>query len=95
MQNFDRYGSVAFDGKHVTAFCEKQFCENGLINGGVFVLNKDALQNMPDKFSLEQNFLALEAEKRNVGGYVEDAYFIDIGIPSDYEKAQWEIASIN
>ena len=26
-----------------------------------------------------------------VGGWVSDAYFIDIGIPEDYQKAQWAI----
>jgi D-glycero-alpha-D-manno-heptose 1-phosphate guanylyltransferase len=91
MRDFDRYGSVEFDGKRVTAFREKTFCKEGLINGGVFFLNKEALNAMPDKFSLEQDFLAIEATKKNVGGYAEDSYFIDIGIPSDYEKAQWEI----
>ncbi|WP_293050233.1 nucleotidyltransferase family protein [Paludibacter sp.] len=95
MYDFDRYGSVTLDGKYITAFREKQFCTNGLINGGVFVLNKEALKKMPDKFSLEQDYLVVEANKNNVGGYVEDAYFIDIGIPSDYEKAQWEIPAIN
>ena len=95
MHDFDRYGSVTLAGKYITAFREKQFCTNGLINGGVFVLNKEALKGMPDRFSLEQDYLVAEANRKNVGGYVEDAYFIDIGIPSDYEKAQWEIPAIN
>ncbi|MBP1639713.1 MAG: Nucleotidyl transferase [Bacteroidetes bacterium] len=95
MQDFDRYGTVDFDGKYITAFREKQYCKNGLINGGVFILNKEALQTMPAKFSMEQDFLSVEVDKKNVGGHIEDAYFIDIGIPSDYEKAQWEIEPIH
>ena len=94
MQNFDRYGSVVFEGEKITAFSEKAFCKQGLINGGVFCLKRDALERMPQKFSFEQDFLIPETQKRNVGGYVEDAYFIDIGIPSDYEKAQWEISPL-
>lgn len=95
MQKFDRYGTVDFDGEHITAFREKQYCAEGLINGGVFILNKDALNMMPAKFSMEQDFLSIEVNKKNVGGYIEDAYFIDIGIPTDYEKAQWEIKPIH
>jgi NDP-sugar pyrophosphorylase family protein len=26
-----------------------------------------------------------------LGGYVEDTYFIDIGIPDDYERANQEL----
>lgn len=92
MENSDRYGTVTFDGKYITAFHEKQFCAKGLINGGVFVLRKDALDGMPSKFSLEQDFLMPGATQHSIGGYADDAYFIDIGIPSDYEKAQYEIA---
>lgn len=94
MENFDRYGTVAFNGRFITEFHEKQFCIKGLINGGVFVLRKDALDNMPQKFSLEQDFLMPLAPQKSIGGYVDDAYFIDIGIPSDYEKAQYEIAPL-
>jgi len=91
MVNFERYGSVTLSGKYIIEFREKKFCAEGLINGGVFIVQRDALHNLPEKFSFEKDFLEPETLKKNIGGYIQDAYFIDIGIPSDYEKAQWEI----
>jgi D-glycero-alpha-D-manno-heptose 1-phosphate guanylyltransferase len=32
--------------------------------------------------------------ERDMFGLVQDRYFIDIGIPSDYEKAQTEIPAL-
>lgn len=95
MQHFDRYGSVSVD-QHgfIKAFHEKQFCESGLINGGVYLLQRDVLMPFPEKFSLEQEFLALEVSHHTIGGYVEDAYFIDIGIPEDYERANHELPAL-
>jgi D-glycero-alpha-D-manno-heptose 1-phosphate guanylyltransferase len=90
MRNFDRYGRVLIDKEQVTEFCEKQFCTEGLINGGVFILQRESLQRFPDKFSFEKDFLE-QVTGKNIGGYIEDGYFIDIGIPEDYERAQWEI----
>ncbi len=94
MQQFDRYGAVQLDDHHhIIAFEEKKFRETGLINGGVYLLNKAAedLQNFPDKFSFEKDFLETEAGKGTLKGYICNDYFIDIGIPEDYEKAQREL----
>jgi D-glycero-alpha-D-manno-heptose 1-phosphate guanylyltransferase len=41
----------------------------------------------PEKFSFEDGYLA----KRRIAGMVQDAYFIDIGVPEDFERAQREI----
>lgn len=94
MQQFERYGAVQLDNQqYITAFEEKQFKENGLINGGVYLLNKAAenLQDFPEKFSFEKDFLEKEAGKASLKGYSCNDYFIDIGIPEDYEKAQREL----
>ncbi|MBB3188751.1 nucleotidyltransferase family protein [Microbacter margulisiae] len=88
MQDFDRYGSVTFEKGHITAFQEKRFCREGLINGGVYLLERDILADFPRKFSFEKEYLEVEAARNTIGGYVEDAYFIDIGIPEDYKRAQ-------
>jgi D-glycero-alpha-D-manno-heptose 1-phosphate guanylyltransferase len=91
MKRFDRYGSVKIseDG-YITAFCEKQFQEEGLINGGIYLLNKQKsqLQSMPDRFSFEQDFLEVEVGRKALKSIVQDAYFIDIGVPEDYYRAQ-------
>jgi D-glycero-alpha-D-manno-heptose 1-phosphate guanylyltransferase len=92
MEHFDRYGTVSVDQDGIiTAFHEKQFCESGWINGGVYLLQHHILDSFPEQFSFEQSFLSVEVAHRTLGGYVEDTYFIDIGIPDDYERANQEL----
>lgn len=94
MERFDRYGVVQLsdDGK-VLGFLEKRFCEKGLINGGVYVLNVRSFlqQAWPEKFSFEKEYL--ESGRYQLYGSVQDRYFIDIGIPEDYDRAQKELQS--
>ncbi|MGF2414104.1 MAG: sugar phosphate nucleotidyltransferase, partial [Ferruginibacter sp.] len=54
MFNIERYGTVDMNNSNtVIAFTEKRFCQNGLINGGVYALNvKNFLkENLPEVFS--------------------------------------------
>jgi D-glycero-alpha-D-manno-heptose 1-phosphate guanylyltransferase len=94
MQDFDRYGAVELnlDGL-VTAFLEKQKFEKGLINGGVYALNakKFINESLPEKFSFEKDYLEKMVGERKITGSVQDEYFIDIGIPEDFERAQTEL----
>lgn len=87
MKNFDRYGSVDIDNNsYISAFNEKRFTSNGLINGGVYLIKKNIFNsfNLPNKFSFEEffqeNFLIFNAKAT-----IFDDYFIDIGIPQDYK----------
>jgi len=92
MQQFERYGSVQIDeDAHITAFLEKQFCKEGLINGGIYLTSKEYLKTLqlPEKFSFENEVLE-KGDK--LYGFVSDTYFIDIGIPADYEKVQADLA---
>ncbi len=91
MHNFDRYGVVKTDSSNtITAFEEKKPQAEGMINGGVYIIDKDALaaKNLPAKFSFEKDYFEAFVHEGNMYGYVSDGYFIDIGIPSDYEQAQ-------
>lgn len=87
--DFDRYGTVQFDDNGtVIGFNEKRYCEDGYINAGVyFVSDRNLLKDMPEKFSFEMDFLQPKASEGLVQAYVSDGYFIDIGIPQDYAKA--------
>jgi len=90
MQNFDRYGNVKIDkNENIIAFEEKKFTENGNINGGIYFLRKNIFDefDLPESFSFEK-FLEDNYKKLNAKGTVFDDYFIDIGIPTDYEKAK-------
>ena len=77
----------------IREFKEKQHCEEGLINGGVYAIDRGRLElgSLPEKFSFEKDVLEPGAALGEVGGWVSGAYFIDIGIPEDYQKAQWAI----
>ena len=101
MHNFDRYGVVELNEDHsVKTFKEKQHYTNGLINGGVYVLNvaKFLNEHLPEKFSFEKDYLEKKVSPENkiskIFGLVQDGYFIDIGIPEDYEKAQKELSIV-
>ena len=94
MKHFDRYGSVKLNEENmVTAFTEKQFYDEGLINGGIYLIRKQTLldENLPGKFSFEKEFLAKFVTDKKIFGQVHDDYFIDIGIPADYYRAQDEL----
>lgn len=94
MYEFSRYGEVVCDADgRISAFREKQPCAAGLINGGVYLLRRDALQAMPEKFSLEKAFFEPLAAQGALSGFRSDGYFIDIGIPEDFARAQVDFAS--
>ena len=96
MRDFDRYGAVDWDGDLVEAFHEKAHCAEGLINGGVYAIDRTTLDMslFPKKFSFEQEVLEPLADYGLVAGVVDDGYFIDIGIPEDYARAQRELPEI-
>jgi len=88
MKNFNRYGSVQVDKKRVVAFQEKNFTKEGFINAGVYCINRNIFKNVQeDRFSFE-DFLQ---HYKNINYYIEDSYFVDIGVPEDYEKAQTDL----
>ena len=94
MKNFDRYGVVVTDADNtIKSFKEKQAYEQGCINGGMYALhrNKFLEEELPTKFSFEKDYLEALYDKRRMFGLVQDEYFIDIGIPEDYERAQQEL----
>ena len=96
MRDFDRYGAVDWNGDLVTGFHEKQPCAEGLINGGIYAIDRSQLDIAlyPKKFSFEKDLLEPLAGYGLVAGEVQDGYFIDIGIPEDYARAQRELPEI-
>lgn len=91
-----RYGSVEVDGDgFITAFREKDPATgNGLINGGIYRLQR-ALFNgysVGTQFSFEKE--VLQALGKPFRAYADDGYFIDIGIPEDYQRAQTELPQL-
>lgn len=94
MNEADRYGIVHIDEQNsITSFEEKKIGASGLINGGIYCLFKKSFINIPfeKKFSFEKEYLEKMISERNFMAFTQDKYFIDIGIPTDYNKAQTEI----
>lgn len=90
--NSGRYGTVKMDGDgKIIGFEEKSGVSTGLISAGVYILNKNIFDKEPEKFSIEKDFMAVNFNKLKFYGYPSDGYFIDIGIPEDYAKAQTEL----
>jgi D-glycero-alpha-D-manno-heptose 1-phosphate guanylyltransferase len=97
LHNFDRYGVVETNETGlITAFREKHPCSAGSINGGVYCLDRKTLlsQPFPQKFSFEKEFLEPQVVLGNLSGYTSEGYFIDIGIPEDYDRAQTEVPAL-
>ncbi|HLX91806.1 MAG TPA: nucleotidyltransferase family protein [Puia sp.] len=94
MQSFDRYGAVILRKDFtIEKFEEKKYYDNGLISGGVYALQIPRFfhYSLPQKFSFEKDFLEANSGRRKFMGFVQDKYFIDIGVPADYFRAQAEL----
>lgn len=88
-REFNRYGTVEINRQgRIIQFNEKKFCKAGIINGGTYIISRIALDSFPEKFSLETDYFEKNVSQKQMAGFVADGYFIDIGIPEDYEKAQ-------
>ncbi len=96
MQHFNRYGVVETNaGGIVTGFKEKQLYHSGTINAGLYLIQKTDFLNhlFPQKFSFEKDYLEKFVGQNKLYGIVQNQYFIDIGIPEDYGRAQTELAA--
>ena len=96
----ERYGTVNLDQKgRVTGFIEKKHgAKPGargahLVNGGVYVFNEEIFARIPQpppSVSLEMEvFPSLIGN--GLYGFPYAGYFLDIGIPADYQRAQIEL----
>jgi len=89
-----RYGLVECSPYgNITGFREKSEGNSpGLINGGVYLIKSSYFRNLtlPDKFSLEKDLFDKMLEPDIYKAQVFTDYFLDIGIPADYSRAQQE-----
>ncbi len=63
-----------------------------LINGGVYQFKKSHLAGFSGRFSLEDDLLPHLVKRDCLKAHEYDGYFIDIGIPETYARAQIEIS---
>ncbi len=98
MMKTDRYGTVELDAyRRIQSFKEKQFNENAIVNGGVYALKVPsfAAETFPEKFSFEKDYFEAFYQERKMFGLIQKGYFIDIGIPEDYSRAQQDFKLIS
>ena len=97
MHDFNRYGTVIIKDKRAIGFEEKSFKQFGYINCGIYVMKKaisEFFDYDKDTFSFETDFLYKKINDIHPCVFISDDYFIDIGIPEDYKKAQRELDHI-
>ena len=91
-----RYGTVILKGNQITGFAEKGKTGEGLINAGIYLLNKTLFDDfdLPQKFSFETEILMKHINSLNLIAYDQVSDFIDIGIPEDYALAQEKVPNM-
>jgi D,D-heptose 1,7-bisphosphate phosphatase len=85
-----RFGAVGLEGKSITRFAEKCSSGPGLVNGGVYFLRRRIFDYTRTRCSLEQHILPI-LPPRSLAGTRYGGFFIDIGIPDDYRRAQSDV----
>lgn len=94
IRNSDRYGVVEIgEDQEISQFHEKKWHKESLINGGVYALDRErfSIRDLPERFSFEKDYLEKYYPAKTMFGLAQDRYFIDIGIPDDYHRAQTEL----
>ncbi|MCI8948451.1 MAG: NTP transferase domain-containing protein [Lachnospiraceae bacterium] len=94
VEDVSRYGRAVLQGDMLSEFNEKTTEPvPGTINGGVYLINRKLLDEIPEgKVSLENDMIPRWMEEgRRLGGFVNEGYFIDIGIPEDYFRFQEDV----
>ncbi|MDO7786865.1 nucleotidyltransferase family protein [Desulforamulus aquiferis] len=88
MYNFDRYGTVEFTGERIINFYAKRLIKGGFINGGVYLMKKSLLDGYGGAFSFETDVMEKLVNNIHITVFQSNGYFIDIGVPDDYARAQ-------
>jgi D-glycero-alpha-D-manno-heptose 1-phosphate guanylyltransferase len=88
-----RYGAVAVDDDRITGFNAAGIAGEGLINSGVYLLDRDlfAGADLPEAFSFERDFIPASLDRIDLRPFVAEGWFLDIGVPADYDRAQTEL----
>ncbi|MGZ3883308.1 MAG: nucleotidyltransferase family protein [Bacteroidia bacterium] len=93
VDNAARFGTIKTDGaSRIKSFREKTGeAQTGLINAGVYLLEREIYFDKTDagiNFSIEKDFFEKQINELKLFGFEYEGYFIDIGVPEDYKKAQ-------
>jgi D,D-heptose 1,7-bisphosphate phosphatase len=92
MEDCSRYGTAEVrDGRAVAFHAQGTASGPGVIGAGMYIFEKRLLDRFTPPCSLEQHVLPVLARQHELTASVLDGYFIDIGVPADYLRAQHEL----
>ena len=83
-----RYGRVKVEGERVVSFAARGDETPGLINAGVYLVDRRIVLEFPAEGSLEQTVLPDLATRGLVSGRTYEGFFVDIGVPAALVQAQ-------
>jgi len=86
-----RYGQVIMnEQEQVVQFADKSGHGAGVINAGIYILNKSILNYVPKTgfCSMENEVFPSIVQERLLYGSEHDGFFLDIGVPESYQYAQ-------
>lgn len=85
----DRYETIVLEGARIAAFRPRGAgLDRALINGGVYVMRRSAVESLACPSSVEADLLPRLVAEGRVTGVAYQGFFIDIGIPETYADAQ-------
>lgn len=81
------YGVVRTEGSEITGFEEKPV-QNVMVNAGVYVLEPEVLEFMPEgRVDMPSLFDALRTQRQRAVAFPIHEYWADVGSPSDFDAA--------
>lgn len=96
VEDTSRYGSVSIDSSNrISSFAEKADSKGkGWINGGIYRIEKRLFEGfaLGEAFSFEKDIMQSRYQGQPFYAFPSSAYFIDIGVPEDYARAQEELS---
>lgn len=95
VSNAARYGRVELHGERVVGFLEKEANPRpGLINAGLCWMDRRLVEWLPaGASSLERDLFPRLVWEKRLFGKRFDGYFIDMGIPDDYARADQDLVN--
>jgi len=88
-----RYGAVEVRDDQVVGFAATGMSGAGLINSGTYLLSPRLVVDCewPEAFSFEHDFLPAVIDHIDIRAFEIQGWFIDIGVPEDFDRAQTEV----
>jgi D-glycero-alpha-D-manno-heptose 1-phosphate guanylyltransferase len=91
----ERFGALELANGRISHFLGGGRKGAGAVNAGCYLIPSDifAGASLPDAFSFEQDFLG-RRPPMSLRAFLLNGQFIDIGVPEDYQRAQYDLAGL-